>query len=80
MGRKHFKKSEKVCRSFFELKKVVIRQVLRFWNGFHGRATEKSGLKHQGSSLESSKIDPFEPKQQDSIPLSTRIESSGSKS
>ena len=59
VGRKHFRKSERVCRSFLEMKRVVIRRALRFWSGFCGRATENFRLKHQGSSLESSRIDLF---------------------
>ena len=59
VGRKHSKKFESVCESFLELKEVVTKQALRFWNGFHGRAYENSTLKHQGLSLESSRIDPL---------------------
>ena len=46
MGRKHFRKFERVRRNFLELKGVVIRQALRFQSGFCGRVAIKSGLKH----------------------------------
>ena len=59
VGRKHFRKSERVCRSFLELKRVVTMRALRFQSGFRGRASGNYGLKHQGSSLESSRIDPL---------------------
>ena len=59
MGRKHTRKFERVCGSFLELQDVVTMLALRFWSGFRGRATENFGLKHQRSSLESSRIDPF---------------------
>ena len=59
MGKKHFRKFERVCGSFLKLKKVVTRRALRFWSGFCGRAARNPRLKHQGSRLESSKIDPL---------------------
>ena len=80
VGKKHFKKSERVYRSFLELKRVIIRRALRFWSGFHGRAVENSKSKHQRSSLESSRIDPFWIRATRLDPFSTRIESLGSKS
>ena len=46
MGRKHFKKFERVRGSFLELKEVVIRRTLRFWSDFHGRVAGNSRLKH----------------------------------
>ena len=59
VGRKHCRKFERVCGSFLELEIVVTKWALRFWNGSRGRATKNSGLKHQGSSFESSRIDPL---------------------
>ena len=59
MGRKHSRKFKRVCESFLELKEVVTRRALRFWSGFYEKATRNPRLKHQGSSIESSKIDPF---------------------
>ena len=46
MGRKHFRKFERVCGSFLELKEVVIRRTLRFWSDLRGRVTGNSRLKH----------------------------------
>ena len=59
VGRKHSRKFKRVCESFLELKEVVTRQALRFRSDFRGRAAQNSGLKHKGSSLNSSKIDPL---------------------
>ena len=59
VGRKRTRKFERVCGSFLELKDVVTILALRFRSGSRGRATENFGLRHQGSSLESSKIDPL---------------------
>ena len=58
VGRKHSRKFERVCESFLELKEVT-KRALRFWNGFRGRAAGNPRLKHQGSSLKSSRIDPL---------------------
>ena len=59
MGRKHSRKFERVHGSFLELKEIVMRRALRLWSGFRGRTIKNFGLKHQRSSLESSKIDPL---------------------
>ena len=59
MGRKHFNKFERVCGSILELKRVGTRRALRFRSGSRVRVVENSRLKHQGSSLESSWIDPL---------------------
>ena len=59
LGRKQYRKFEKVCGSFLKKKGVITKWALRFQSGSNGRSVENSGLKHQGSSLESSRIDPL---------------------
>ena len=59
MGKKHFRKFERVCGSFLELKKVITRRALRFQSDFYGRVAKNFELKHQRLSLESSRINPL---------------------
>ena len=80
VGRKRFRKFEKVCGSFLELKEVVMRRTLRFWSGFMEELFEMLGWSIKDWVLNHQRSIPFEPKQQDSIPFSTRIKSLGSKS